>query len=121
MHVSYGFLLFIQLATAMDYAYSSLVAILVRAQLCRLLLQSRDEAKRLPHPQHTTHLWSKILIKNLSNKGRSSHFTSSLDWSKNLPGQLQAMNKYNCSKPYENHIKYMLVVTQIIIPVFVLC
>jgi len=40
-------LLFIWLATAMDYTDSSLVA---RAKLCRLLLQSRDEAKWLPHP-----------------------------------------------------------------------
>ena len=40
-------LLFIWLATAMDYTDSSLV---VRAKLCRLLLQLRDEAKSLPTP-----------------------------------------------------------------------
>jgi len=38
------------IATAINYATSALVAILARAKLCRLLLQSRDEAKQLPRP-----------------------------------------------------------------------
>jgi len=48
----YVMFLFKWLATAMDYIDSSLVA---REKLCRLLLQSKDEAKWLP--RHDFLMW----------------------------------------------------------------
>ena len=55
----YMMFLFLWLDTAMDYIDSLLVA---RAKLCRLLLQSRDEAKWLPRPSS-----DKFLIRMLDN------------------------------------------------------